>query len=214
MKNYKYLLLFLFAISVFIPIGVRADTFGYNTIGTGYAATIANRSDPNYYFYRTGLVVSGVNGTVTSMSAALKKSATNDTIDTTIFLNIFNGDTDSHTLVVSKENLNLSLTTTATFYSFDVADSAVISTNNYVLDVLADATDIVTTGQTVTLMADWVENLGYGYESFATYAAGKEFPWTKDFTTTGLSYSIYATYTPGGGGGGATYINHSQVITD
>jgi len=218
MKNYKYLLLFLFAISVFIPIGVMADTFGYENDG-GTTTWIALKSGPFNYSYRVGHsnYSPTLNGTLDSLHAYIANgyADSGDAGDITVFLNQKDSEgSDSHGEIGSKENVNQAVNgyNTPAWATFTISGSPSISSGaNYIFNIVGDPADF-TYGAIVFYDTD---SNHYNYtETFTNdYAGSKENPWTVTPTEANRYYSIYATYTPGGGEGEEEPIpDMSQVI--
>jgi hypothetical protein len=179
------------------------DYLGYTTKGLT-DGTIAQRIDATTYgAYRKGNAVGTANGTVTSISAYLRTYSASDIVDTRVFMNIENTGTDSHNQAVALTRSNLSLTTTTTQYDFDVADTVISDTNQYILSAVGDGTDIDTTGNKLIMVWDAQTEHNTYSETFTGsggFAAAAEDPWTEDEFAYTTTYSIYATYTPSGGG--------------
>ena len=66
-----------------------------------------------------------------------------DTVDTSVFLNREDIVTDSHSEVATVEELEKAVTTTWTFYEF-TASSEVLSADDYVLNLVGNGADVVT----------------------------------------------------------------------
>ena len=187
---------------------VRVDpTFGYTSIGATDGASFAqNTSDRSAQLGRAWNL--GEAGTLDSLhvAAILTGGDVSDTVD--FFAAIYREDsaaTDSHDRVVGIERTNLSISSTATFYTFTAASQS-LTIDDYILAGLGDGADVASASNLVQSRFDagssgniYFEQVNNGY---ATLKA--ENPWTEVKATSTNTYSIYATYTATGGAAAPT----------
>lgn len=185
---------------------VRVDpTFGYTSIG---ASNDNIAMDFNNNAYRIGTVFSlSEVGNLSSISAGLSYSidSSSDTVDITVFANTQDGGgAGTHTQITQIETTELSISGLAgNFYTF-TASSEALSVSNIILSALGNGADLVTGDEEIRLHYDASAETYYSELTSPDYA--KENPWTAT-ASSNRTYSIYATYTASGGGGGAAPID-------
>jgi len=175
------------------------DTFGYETKGVtsqSYAYTWDGGTEQTYrhgsYF------LASKNGTIDKLTIALSADSS-VSVDTMVFVNEKDSvATNSHGEIGNSERLDLSLTTTKSWYDFDFNDESIISGRNYIFNATGNAADIPSDFHDADV---WKDSGGDADSSYR-----------KDFTTSAYSvaqedpfvsapyfnyiFSIYATYTP------------------
>lgn len=164
-------------------------TFGYTSVGASTTTVATNL--PSTIRVGNQAVLSEA-GVISSINVALRATGTTQNVDTSVFLNTENTTTDSHTLVAFQERTLLPVTTTATFYNFDVSGS--VTAGDYVISVVCDGNNVT---NTVSLMYDSVSSHPIYSESFAggtPYVSAKENPWTETDTSSTNTYSLYIDY--------------------
>ena len=190
-------------LSVTVPQGfldtavypVKVDpTFGITSLG-GSAGTFCNSSSS----VRRGTAFLALeNGTLTSISVSMKMNSGSDTTDTTAFVSQEDsGGSGTHGEVAKKENLNVSLTTTASFQTFTLSSGTVSAGTNYIVNAICDDADIAANNAQITV--DTVSAAANKYsETYAApgYTTGRdESPWTKTANNFVNLDVLYATYT-------------------
>lgn len=185
------------------------DTFGYTTVGSTQLS-IAGSSGSSSYL-RGYKYSSGGAATLDSLHAAFKTDSADTSID--IGAMLFRKDSDganSHGKISGIKRVNIDLPATAAFYDF-TASSESIALDNYLLSITSDGYDIESGSvfcvyNTVATTTIYV--IGGGATSIDTLLATD--PLNNAGSTSTRHYSIYATYTPSGGG--ATSTPASNII--
>jgi RHS repeat-associated protein len=170
-------------------------TLGYTTCG---ASDNTLAADANNSTRRSGNEwTMPQNGTLSSLHACLKTDAATDSIDVAMFLNAKNSiAVGSHGEIAKVERTNLSVTTTATWYTFAAANQSLTSGTTYTVNGLGDGADVSPGASTLRIRTDsgtanqeYFESINDGY---ATLLA--ENPWTNTPGNTTTNYSYYATH--------------------
>jgi len=189
---------------------VRVDpTFGYTTIGSSQQKLAEQFGDDQT---RVGNTVNLTEeGTLDSITAALNTAAESDLIDTIVFVNREDAGANSHALVASVENLDVSHTSTAAWFTFTASDETLVA-DDYVLNITGNGQDVGDAFNRQEINWDTSGGRNFYSELFSgTYASAKEDPWTETETSDGSDrfYSLYATYSVAGAAG---VINRQDII--
>jgi hypothetical protein len=180
------------------------DTFGYTILGASAGYTLANSTNDTSAM--VGITFNLANtGTFNRIYAGTKAGAS---VTGDIYLAIYREDSvgaNSHGLVVGGELLNQNHSTTQTWFNVSVSDTELVA-DDYILAALVNGEDLASSYVCLAMDSGSGSSYHHYFESgtgAGSYAARKENPWTEiDENKTDLN-SIYATYTPGGGGGTA-----------
>lgn len=181
---------------------VRVDpTFGYTTAGASWSdiGRVAGNSTVREGHGDTA----SEDGTVDSMSAYVSSnngSGGSETADMSIFLNLENTSTDSHSEVLQAEKTNTTFNTGA-WETATAGSESISNGTDYVINILADGADLVTNDVDVA-RDDSGSRTNY-FESGGIYSS-IESPWTETDITGDNIFSIYATYSVSGGGSSTT----------
>lgn len=163
-------------------------TLGFTTIG-GSNSNLCT-SAPVYSRQGDPSTTSG-GGTLTSISVALSLNLGGpETLDVRVFVNQeFSVSATSHGQIATAETTDLSVTTTTTWYTINLASEVINANTSYIMNITCDGSDL--TSGNVRLHRD-SGSQGY-FETFASYGAAAESPWTDNSDLFGPK-SIYATY--------------------
>ena len=175
-------------------------TFGYTSAGAG-TRTVATDA----YSYRTGSYpynLSG-NGTVTSLTAWLKGSASDAAVSVKLFINSKDsGGANVHNEIISAASTTVSLTTTAAEKTINTTSTA-INAGDYILSVAGNDDTVTSTNARIYVATDALGGSGlrthYINDVYATgagaYATVCQSPLNSTMASGDYNTSIYATYT-------------------
>ena len=181
---------------------VRVDpTFGYTSLGATQSTEYCGLLSTTKFSITVGMSYNlSEAGTLDSISIGTKSSGNTETVD--MFAALYREDSagpSSHDLVASVERLDVSVTTTATFYTFTAASES-LTADDYVIAGLCDGADVAVDPTNIKSFYDSSSNHTFyatsesGAGAYATRKA--ENPWLLvEPSTLARTYSLYATYT-------------------
>jgi hypothetical protein len=178
-------------------------TFGYTTLGASRLAIGGEDPDiSEVYAIQRGknTIVFTVDGTLDSLTAGLSADASSQVTD--FYIAMYredSGGSGTHELVVGIERVDLAVTTSNAWYTFNAASESIIA-DTYIASSVGNGSK-VSTDVAVYIALDTVSS-GKLYQESATgsssYSTRKsENPWVQSSfsTSTANHFSIYATYT-------------------